>query len=74
VFDNLFRMGINCGFGVDFLVMGGGIWIFGSGVVAFLPELPFERVELKSTDVALTPIPHQNQTTKHTSPKPTHFP
>ncbi|PLW99024.1 MAG: hypothetical protein C0593_04270 [Marinilabiliales bacterium] len=61
-------MGINYGFGEDFCVMGGGIWIFGSGVVGFWPDLPFERVELKSIDLALTPIPHQNQTTKHTPP------
>jgi len=64
----LFRMVINCGFGVDFCVIGGGIWIFWSGVVAFWPDLPFERVELKSADLALTPIPHKKNSPKHTSP------
>ena len=38
------------------------------GWVVFWPELPFERVELKSADLALTPIPHQKNSPKQTPP------
>jgi len=45
-----------------------GFGVFGGGVDDFWPDLPFERVELKSADLALTPIPHQNKITNHTPP------
>jgi hypothetical protein len=51
--------------------LGGFFWFFGGfggGLVVFWPDLPFERVELKSADLALTPIPHQKNSHKHTPP------